>query len=166
MIAQSLEYAAPATLAEALKLIDGGAKPLAGGMSLDPHDEAAPRESGQAGGHREAERPELHSRRAAGAIHIGAASTHYEVETSALIRGKCLLLGETAAHIGDVQVRNMGTIGGQRRACRSVGRLSSALPALEAGIVLKSAKAERTVSAADFFVDTFTTALQPGGNRQ
>src|SRR5262249_44662094 len=47
-----------------------------------------------------------------GTIHVGAMTTHYEVESSALLRGKCPLLAGTASNIGDVQVRNMGTIGG------------------------------------------------------
>jgi carbon-monoxide dehydrogenase medium subunit len=161
MISQSFEYAAPATLAEALKLIHGGAKPLAGGMSLIPMMKlrlASPDKLVDIGKLKDLN----YIREAAGAIHIGAASTHYEVETSALIRGKCPLLGETAAHIGDVQVRNMGTIGGSVAHADPSADYPAALQALEASIVLKSAKAERTVSAADFFVDTFTTALEPG----
>jgi carbon-monoxide dehydrogenase medium subunit len=161
MISQSFEYAAPATLAEALKLIGGGAKPLAGGMSLIPMMKlrlASPDKLVDIGKLKDLN----YIREAAGAIHIGAASTHYEVETSALIRGKCPLLGETAAHIGDVQVRNMGTIGGSVAHADPSADYPAALQALEARIVLKSAKAERTVSAADFFVDTFTTALEPG----
>ncbi len=97
-----------------------------------------------------------------GAMHIGATTTHYEVESSALVRGKCPLLAETAAHIGDVQVRNMGTIGGSVAHADPSADYPAALQALEAKVVLKGAKTERTVPAADFFIDTFTTALEPG----
>ena len=86
----------------------------------------------------------------------------YDVESSPLVRGKCPLLAETAAHIGDVQVRNMGTIGGSIAHADPSADYPAALQALEARFVLKGAKSERTVSAADFFVDTFTTALEPG----
>jgi carbon-monoxide dehydrogenase medium subunit len=161
MISQTFEYAAPATLAEALKLIDGGAKPLAGGMSLIPMMKlrlSSPDKLVDIARLKDLN----YIREAAGAIHIGASSTHDQVETSALIRGKCPLLGETAAHIGDVQVRNMGTIGGSVAHADPSADYPAALQALEARIVLKSAKSERTVSAADFFVDTFTTALEPG----
>jgi len=48
----------------------------------------------------------------AGAIHIGAMTTHHEIEDSPLLRARCPLLAEAASSIGDVQVRNMGTIGG------------------------------------------------------
>jgi aerobic carbon-monoxide dehydrogenase medium subunit len=61
-----------------------------------------------------------------------------------------------------VQVRNMGTIGGSIAHADPSADYPAALQALEAKIVLKGAKSERTVSAEDFFVDTFTTALEPG----
>jgi carbon-monoxide dehydrogenase medium subunit len=47
-----------------------------------------------------------------GMIAVGASTTHYQIESSALLKKKCPLLPETAAKIGDVQVRNRGTIGG------------------------------------------------------
>jgi carbon-monoxide dehydrogenase medium subunit len=96
------------------------------------------------------------------AIHIGATTTHYDIETSALLKGKCPLLSETAGHIGDVQVRNRGTIGGSVAHADPSADYPAALQALEAKLVLKGAKGERTVSAADFFVDTFTTSLNEG----
>ncbi len=78
-----------------------------------------------------------------------------------MIRAKCPLLAETASHIGDVQVRNMGTIGGSVAHADPSADYPAALQALEAKFVLKSASGERTVSAADFFVDTFATLLEP-----
>ena len=75
-----------------------------------------------------------------GALHIGATTTHHEVESSPLMRGKCPLLAETASHIGDVQVRNMGTIGGSVAHADPAADYPAALQALEAKIVLKGAK--------------------------
>jgi carbon-monoxide dehydrogenase medium subunit len=72
------------------------------------------------------------------------------------------LLAETAAHIGDVQVRNVGTIGGSVAHADPSADYPAALQALEAKIVLKSATGERTIPADEFFIDTFTTALEPG----
>ena len=95
-------------------------------------------------------------------LHIGATTTHHDVESSPLVRGKCPLLAETASHIGDVQVRNMGTIGGSVAHADPAADYPAALQALEAKIVLRGAKSERTVQADEFFVDTFTTALEPG----
>ena len=162
MIPQEFEYTAPATLAEALKLLDGGnAKALAGGMSLIPLMKlrfAAPEHLVDIG--RLADLNYI--REDAEGIHVGATSTHYQVENSALLRGKCPLLAEAASNIGDMQVRNMGTIGGSVAHADPAADYPASLLALEAKVKLVSARGERTVSIQDFFVDTFTTALEPG----
>ncbi len=161
MIAQNFEYTAASTLDQALGMIAQGAKPLAGGMSLIPMMKlrlAAPERLVDIGRLKDLN----YVREEGGAIHIGAATTHYEVENSGLLRGKCPLLADTAAHIGDVQVRNMGTIGGSAAHADPSADYPAAFQALEAKFVLKGAKKERTVAAADFFIDTFTTALEPG----
>jgi aerobic carbon-monoxide dehydrogenase medium subunit len=97
-----------------------------------------------------------------GTIRVGALTTHYEVETNALLRGKCPLLAETASHIGDVQVRNMGTIGGSIAHADPAADYPAALYALEAKVRLVSAKGERTLSMDEFLVDTMTTAIEWG----
>jgi carbon-monoxide dehydrogenase medium subunit len=161
MIPQQFEYSAPKTLDEALGLMAEGAKPLAGGMSLIPMMKlrlAAPEHLVDLGRIKDLS----YIREESGALHIGATATHHDVESSPLVRGKCPLLAETAAHIGDVQVRNMGTIGGSVAHADPAADYPAALQALEAKIVLKGAKSERTVAADEFFLDTFTTALEPG----
>lgn len=161
MISQSFDYTSPSDLKEALGLIADGAKPLAGGMSLIPMMKlrfAAPehlvdlrRVPGLNG---IAEKD--------GRIHVGAMATHYEIESSPLIRGRAPLLAETAACIGDMQVRNMGTIGGSAAHADPAADYPAALLALEANLVLARPSEQRIVPAADFFLDTFTTALEPG----
>lgn len=161
MIPQTFEYAVPKSLDEALGLIADGAKPLSGGMSLVPMMKlrlAAPERLVDLA--RLKELSYIHERN--GQVHVGATTTHYEVESSATAGTHCPLLAETAAHIGDVQVRNMGTMGGSVAHADPSADYPAALQALDAQIVLQSASGERTVSAADFFVDTFTTALEPG----
>jgi carbon-monoxide dehydrogenase medium subunit len=161
MISQPFEYSAPRTLDEALGLLAEGAKPLAGGMSLIPMMKlrlAAPERLVDLGRIKDLN----YIREAGGLLHIGATVTHHEVESSTLLRTKCPLLAETASRIGDVQVRNMGTLGGSVAHADPAADYPAALQALEARFVLKGAKSERTVSANDFFVDTFTTALEPG----
>jgi carbon-monoxide dehydrogenase medium subunit len=160
MNAQKFEYTAPKTLDEALHLLAAGAKPLAGGMSLIPMMKlrlAAPEHLVDLGKLRDLN----YIREAAGALHIGATTTHAELESSSILRQKCPLLAETAAAIGDVQVRNMGTIGGSVAHADPSADYPAALQALEAKLVLKGAKSERTVTAAEFFVDAFTTSLEP-----
>lgn len=161
MIPQQFEYSAPKTLDEALGLLAEGAKPLAGGMSLIPMMKlrlAAPEHLVDLGRIKDLN----YIREQGGSLHIGATATHHEVESSPLVRGKCPLLAETVSNIGDMQVRNMGTIGGSVAHADPAADYPAALQALEAKLVLKGSQAERTVAADDFFVDMFTTALEPG----
>ncbi|HKD09225.1 MAG TPA: xanthine dehydrogenase family protein subunit M [Bryobacteraceae bacterium] len=160
MITNPFDYTAPASLSEALALIAGGAKPLAGGMSLIPMMKlrlASPEHLVDLG-----RLPELnYIRDEGGEIHIGAGTTHYDIESSPLLRGKCPLLHETATCIGDIQVRNRGTIGGSIAHADPAADYPAALQALEAKIVLRSSSGERVVPTTEFFLDTFTTALEP-----
>ena len=162
MIPQNFDYAAPASLKEALALLaNENAKALAGGMSLIPLMKlrfAAPEQIVDLG--RLPDLNYIHEEQ--GALHIGAMTTHFEIENSALVRGRCPLLSQTAANIGDLQVRNMGTIGGSCAHADPAADYPGALFALEAKFRLVKANGERTVGVKDFFVDTFTTALEPG----
>jgi aerobic carbon-monoxide dehydrogenase medium subunit len=162
MIPQEFEYDAPATLQEALALIaDGERKVLAGGMSLIPLMKlrlAQPGHVVDIG--RVAELNYIAE--SGGVVRIGATATHHDIEMSAIVRGKCPLLAEAAGHIGDAQVRNTGTIGGSVAHADPAADYPAALVALEATFRLVSASSDRTVAASDFFVDAFTTALEPG----
>jgi carbon-monoxide dehydrogenase medium subunit len=161
MIPQTFEYTAPKSLQEALGLLAEGGKPLSGGMSLIPMMKlrlAAPEHLVDLGRIKDLN----YIREQGGALHIGATTTHYEIESSPLVRAKCPLLAETAAHIGDVQVRNRGTIGGSVAHADPSADYPAALQALEARVVLKGAQSDRTVPVADFLVDTFTTTIEPG----
>jgi carbon-monoxide dehydrogenase medium subunit len=161
MIPQTFEYSAPATLPEALQLAADGGKILAGGQSLIPLMKlrlAQPEHVVDLG-----RVPELNAiEEADGLLRIGAMATHHMVESSAVIRRACPLLAETAGHIGDPQVRNMGTIGGSIAHADPAADYPASLLALEARIRLISADGERIVAAEDFFLDAFTTDLEPG----
>ncbi len=162
MISQGFEYSSPTNLTEALALLaDGNAKVLAGGMSLIPLMKlrlAAPEHLVDL-----ARVPDLKAiREEAGSIRIGAMTTHYEIESSALIRAKCPLLAEAASSIGDVQVRNMGTIGGSISHADPAADYPASLLALEAQVRISRAKGERTVRIGEFLVDALSTSLEPG----
>ena len=86
-------------------------------------------------------------------VAIGAATTHHAIETADLIAAKAPLLAQTAAVIGDVQVRNVGTIGGSLAHADPAADYPAAILAAEAQLV--------TIDAGDFFVDLFLTSLQP-----
>jgi|FaiFalDrversion2_1042247.scaffolds.fasta_scaffold00236_6 carbon-monoxide dehydrogenase medium subunit len=97
-----------------------------------------------------------------GALLIGAMTTHDEIARSPIVQQQCPLLAETAAQIGDVQVRNMGTIGGSLAHADPAADYPAAVLALEAEIQCQGPGGVRTVKATDWFVDLLTTALQPG----
>jgi carbon-monoxide dehydrogenase medium subunit len=161
MIPQTFEYTAPKTLDEAMGLLASGGKPLAGGMSLIPMMKlrlAAPEHLVDLGRIRDLD----YIREAGGELHVGATATHTSVESSALVRSKCPLLAAAAGAIGDPQIRNVGTMGGSVAHADPAADYPAALQALEAKVVIRGAKGERTVSAVDFFLDSFTTSLEPG----
>jgi carbon-monoxide dehydrogenase medium subunit len=95
-------------------------------------------------------------------IWIGATTTHAEVAASPILRKTCPMLAETALQIGDIQVRNRGTIGGSVAHADPAADFPTALVALGATIVARGPKGERKIPAEEFFVDLFTTALKTG----
>lgn len=162
MIPRAFEYRRPTSLAEAVQLLASNAenaKLLAGGHSLVPMMKlrlASPEMLIDIG--RLAELNGI--REQDNVIVIGAGTTHYACETSALLRQRCPLLAATAAHIGDVQVRNRGTIGGSVAHADPTADWPATILALNAQIKLVHSGGERTVDAADFFVDLLTTAME------
>jgi carbon-monoxide dehydrogenase medium subunit len=84
------------------------------------------------------------------------------LETSDILRRSCPLLPETASHLGDMQVRNKGTIGGSLAHSDPAADWPAAILALDAEIVATSAKGDRIIKATNFFVEMLTTSLQPG----
>jgi carbon-monoxide dehydrogenase medium subunit len=101
-------------------------------------------------------------REEAGKIVIGGITVHDAVASSDLVRQKLGLLAECASAIGDVQVRNRGTIGGSLTHSDPAADYPASVMALEGEITLQSQTGVRVVKAADFFVDLMTTAVQPG----
>ena len=97
-----------------------------------------------------------------GRITVGAAVSHRAVHTSDLLRDKLGLLAECAGNIGDVQVRNRGTIGGSLAHSDPAADYPAAVLALEGEVRLDSAAGARAVKSADYFIDLMTTAIQPG----
>lgn len=164
MIPAQFDYQAPATLEEAVSLLAAdpdGAKVLAGGHSLIP---AMKLRFAQ---------PQLlvdiarikslaYIREEGDQILIGATTTHYQLESSDLLKQICPLLPACAGSIGDVQVRNKGTIGGSLAHSDPAGDWPAAALALGAELVLTGPNGERTVKADSFFIDLLTTDIQPG----
>jgi carbon-monoxide dehydrogenase medium subunit len=94
-------------------------------------------------------------------IAIGAMTTHFDIESSALVREKCPLLTEVAPMIGDAQVRNRGTIGGSLVHADPAADWPAAVLALDAELDIVGQDGHRTVQASDFFIEMMQSAVQP-----
>ena len=161
MIPGSFEYFAPTALDEALSLLQehgDDAKVLAGGHSLIPTmklrlaEPAVIIDIGGIGGLKGISE-------SGGTLVIGALTTHHELESSDLVQQKVPLLAETAAEIGDVQVRNKGTIGGSLAHADPAADWPAAILALDADLQIAGTSGERTVKATDFFQGLYETDL-------
>ena len=161
MIPGSFEYFAPTALDEALSLLQehgDDAKVLAGGHSLIPTmklrlaEPAVIIDIGRIGGLKGISESD-------GKLVIGALTTHHELESSDLVQQRVPLLAQTAAEIGDVQVRNKGTIGGSLAHADPAADWPAAILALDADIQIAGPNGERTVKATDFFQGLYETDL-------
>src|SRR5881398_1427084 len=163
MISAQFDYVRANTLDEAVSLLSQSedAKILAGGHSLIPAMKlrlSQPAMLIDIGRIKDLS----YIREDDGQIRIGAMTTHYQIESSDLLKKICPLLPECASHIGDVQVRNKGTIGGSVAHSDPAGDWPAAIIALNADLLVASKNGERTIKANDFFLDLLTTALEPG----
>jgi carbon-monoxide dehydrogenase medium subunit len=164
MIPAQFDYATPTTIADAVKLLaqhSDDAKVLAGGHSLIPAMKlrlAQPQLLIDLGRIKDLS----YIREEGSKILIGAMTTHYQLESSKTLKELCPLLSECAASIGDVQVRNKGTIGGSLAHADPAADWPAAVIALHGEIVAVGSKGERVINVDDFFIDLLTTALQPG----
>jgi aerobic carbon-monoxide dehydrogenase medium subunit len=164
MIPAQFDYVTPATLNEALSLLaehQDDAKILAGGHSLIPAMKlrlAMPQMLIDIGRIKDL----AYISEADSQIRIGAMTTHYQIESSARLKEICPVLPSAAAQIGDVQVRNKGTLGGSLAHADPAADWPAVMIALKAEIVVVSGNGERLISADDFFVDLLTTALEGG----
>lgn len=163
MLPSAFQYFAPATVEETISLLHSygdEARILAGGHSLIPLMKlrlARPRYLIDIG--RIASLSNI--REDSDSISIGALVTHAAIEQSDLLRASLSPLPEAAAHIGDAQVRNRGTIGGSLSHAHPAADLPAVMLALEAEMVIQGPSGRRTVAATDFFLDMMTTALLP-----
>ena len=162
MIPAQFDYVRPASLDEALGILtdrEGEAKLLAGGYSLIPLLKlrlAQPgllvdlRDVGGLDGIVETDDE----------LRIGARATHCQIHEHPIIE-RYPLLHDVSGGIGDPQVRNWGTIGGSVAHADPASDWPAALLAATARVVCRGPAGERVIAARDFFLDTFTTAIEP-----
>ena len=95
-------------------------------------------------------------------LRIGALVTHSEIERSALVARHAPLLSQAAPHIAHRAIRNRGTWGGSLAYADPAAEWPACVRALGASMVLISAQGQRRVSADDFFLGLYSTALRAG----
>jgi carbon-monoxide dehydrogenase medium subunit len=163
MISQEFEFHAPPTVAEAVALLaankDDG-KALAGGMSLVPAmNLGIARPTTVISLNRVGELDYV--RDDGDVVRIGAMTRHARIESDAVIAESFPLLAEAASVIGDVQVRNRGTIGGSVAHADPAADYLPVMLALGATFSVTSSSGGRTIAAGDFFHGVMATALAP-----
>ncbi len=163
MLLREVGYARPETLADALQLLalDDGARALAGGQTLINVMKAR---AGSPDSLIDLSRiDELKGIDLAGdgTLRIGAMATYTELMDSSEARARPII-GEVCAQIADVQVRNRGTIGGNICTNDPTNHLPPLLVALDAQMTIRGADGDRTVSATEFFLGVYMTAVGQG----
>ncbi len=96
-----------------------------------------------------------------GRLLLGPMTRQRAVETSPDVAAACPLLVEAIRHIGHVQIRHRGTVGGSLAHADPAAEFPAVALALDAEMVARSTRGERVVAAQDFFDGPFTTTLQP-----
>jgi carbon-monoxide dehydrogenase medium subunit len=163
MLLREVEYARPASVDEAVRLLAAheGARALAGGQTLINVMKAR------------AASPDvlvdLNALEELRAIHtgrtgleLGAMVTYSEVLASSEVEVTRPILAEVVATIADVQVRNRGTVGGNVCANDPTNHLPPLMAAVEARMTIRGAEGEREVSSDEFFLGVYFTAVAPG----
>ncbi len=163
MIPAEFDYVRPSSVAEAVAALKSGgedAKLMAGGQSLMPVLRlrlGAPPVVVDC-----SRLPELQGITETGdSVTIGAATTHHAVMNSSVVKSGVPLLAQATATVADPAIRHRGTLGGSLAHADPAGDLPAVALALDATFTIAGAGGSRTVSAADFFVDYFTTAVGP-----
>jgi carbon-monoxide dehydrogenase medium subunit len=160
--APSFAYSKPASLREALELLERpGATILAGGQSLIPSLNmrlSSPELLVDINGLPGFSKIEVLS----SGVRIGCLVTHAQIEKSPEVRKHAPLLAQAAPHIAHPAIRNRGTLGGSLALADPAAEYPACALALNATFVIVGRKGERKVKAAEFFKGLFETDLQPG----
>ena len=161
LLATKFDYHTPSSLDKAFKLLEthkGDVKLLAGGTDLIPQLKMRRMEPGHIvnlKGIPGLTGIKLYN----GSVHIGALTKLRELERSQLIAEKAPLITETVKAMASVQVRNMGTIGGNLCNASPAGDLCVSLLALDAKAQVASTRGVRSVPLTEFFTGPSRTCM-------
>ena len=165
MLLREVEYARPATVEEAVSLLaeHDGARALAGGQTLVNVMKARAASPDVLVDLADlAELRTISFSADQGSLEIGAMVTNTQLIASSEVEVARPILAEVAATIADVQIRNRGTIGGNVCVNDPTNHFPPLLAALGASFTIQGTGGERTVSAEDFFLGVYLTAVAEG----
>jgi carbon-monoxide dehydrogenase medium subunit len=163
MIPSQFDYVRPGDLDETLRILadrEGEAKLLSGGYSLIPLIKLRLAAPALLVDLREVRGLDLIAE-TDDDLRIGGRATHRRIHEAPVVRERYPLLHDVTATIGDPQVRNWGTIGGSVAHADPASDWPAVLLATSSTLVCRSQSGERIVAAREFFLDTFTTAIEP-----
>lgn len=160
MYSANFEYYRPATLAEAISILSQNkdAKLLAGGHSLIPAMKmrlAQPAALVDIGRIKELSGISFTN----GKLTIGAMTTQGAIAASDVVKQHCVILAEASGQVGDIQVRNRGTIGGSLAHADPAADVPTVMVALDATFTATGPGGSRDIPASAFFTGLLTTAL-------
>ena len=163
MLLREVEYAKPSSVAQALTILseNEGARALAGGQTMInvmKARAASPDALVDLSALDDLRGIELAGD---GTLSIGPMTTYTELAESAEAKARPIL-GEVCARIADVQVRNRGTIGGNLCSNDPTNHLPPLMVSIGAQLTIAGAAGERVVSADEFFLGVYLTAVGPG----
>lgn len=164
MIPAAFEYVKASSVAQAIALLNqhgDEAKVIAGGHSLLPAMKL--RLSQPAVLIDIADVAELKGIKTAGStLTVGAGETYHAIATSATVSSACPVLAACTGQIGDIQVRNAGTIGGALAHADPAADLTAVFLAIGGTVTVQNAGGTRSIAADDLFVSMLMTALDSG----
>jgi carbon-monoxide dehydrogenase medium subunit len=164
MLLREVEYARPASVEDALRLLAEypDARPLAGGQTLINVMKARVASPDVLVDLNAIEELRAIRTGADGSLEVGAMATYTDILLSPEVARGRPILAEVAQTIADVQVRNRGTIGGNLCSNDPTNHFPPLVAALGAELLLAGPDGERTVPAEEFFLGVYVTAAGPG----
>jgi carbon-monoxide dehydrogenase medium subunit len=164
VLLREVEYARPATVGEAISLLSeyDGARPLAGGQTIINVMKARAAAPDVLVDLADLDELRTIGFSSDGLLEIGSMVTYAQLMGSSEVEVARPILAEVAGTIGDVQVRNRGTIGGNVCVSDPTNHLPVLLVALNATFTIRGSDGERTVAADEFFLGVYMTAVGVG----
>jgi len=164
VLLREVDYARPATVEEAISLLAKyeGARPLAGGQTIVNVMKARVAAPDVLVDLADLDELRTIGFSSDGLLEIGAMVTYTQLMGSSEVEVARPILAEVASTIADVQVRNRGTVGGNVCVSDPTNHLPPLLTTLGATFTIQGGSGERTVSAEEFFIGVYVTAVGEG----